>query len=80
MQTGVSLGFRRKRKAQKHETQNEEKSELHYLISHLNEDLRKEVEECWIESNNLRIGHLLGNGEHFSLNIICPWFLCPVYL
>lgn len=47
---------------QPEEPEEEDKSELNYLLSKLNEDLGKQVEECWIDPNNLRIFHLLGNG------------------
>lgn len=47
---------------EEHGVNEENKSELNYLLSKLNEDLGKQVEECWIDSINLKIGHLLGNG------------------
>lgn len=59
---GNAAIFRRKFKGEEPEIQEADKSELNYLLSKLNEDLGKQVEECWIDPINLRIGHLLGNG------------------
>ena len=43
-----------------------EESERHYLLNTLSLELRKQVEECWVDPTDFRIGHLLGNGKMFS--------------